>query len=94
MEADVAKKIGKPTAKEFVHHNMVFPTKKDIIIDPYELSMSTLMKKRIHNTSYLNEEKYFNPFFVNYVGHWFKSCNEVRAEILFSSKDRYFSKCP
>ena len=93
VEADIARKIGKSTAKEFVHLNMVFPMKKDIVIDPYELSMSSLMKKRIHHTSYLNEEKYFNPFFVNYIAYWFKCCNEIRGDILSNSKDCYFSKC-
>jgi len=91
-EAEIAKKIGKQTAKEFVHENLVFPTRLDIVIDPYELSMSSLAKKGIHHTSYLYEEKHFNAFFVAHLAHWFKCCNEVRSEIMWSSKERYFSK--
>ena len=92
IESEIAKKIGKQTAKEFVHENLVFPTRLDIVIDPYELSMSSLAKKGIHHTSYLYEEKHFNAFFVAHSAHWFKCCNEVRSEIMWSSKERYFSK--
>ena len=92
IESEIAKRTGKPTAKMFIQESMVFPMKEDFAVDPEELSFSSILRNKIHPKSYLHDNRTFNAFFVSHTPHWFKCCNEVRGDMVWKSKDRYFSK--
>ena len=87
-----AKRIGKPTAREFIAKNTAFPNREDFILDGYRHSFSSILDRQIPTDNYLKEEKYFNAFFMTNIPYWFKCCNEARADLVWKSKDRYFSK--
>ena len=92
-EHKISKEIGRPSAKTFIHENMVFPMREDFEIDSYELRFSLIPKKKISPKSSLNEEARFKSFFVSHIPYWFKCCNEIRGDMVWKSKARYFSKC-
>ena len=85
-EHKISKEIGRPSAKTFIHENMVFPMREDFEIDSYELSFSSILKKKICSKSYLNEEARFKSFFVSHIPYWFKWCNEIRGDVEKQSK--------
>ena len=89
---EFSKKIGRPSAKRFIHENMVFPMREDFEIDSYELSFSSIIKANICTKNSLNDEARFKSFFVSRIPFWFKCCNEVRGDMVWKTKGRYFSK--
>lgn len=91
--ARILQKIGRPSAKTFIHENMVFPMREDFEIDSYEFSFSSIIQRKICPKSYLNEEARFKSFFITHIPYWFKCCNEIRGDMVWKSKARYFSKC-
>jgi len=88
----LAKRISKQAAKQFIDCNTMFPNINDFNLSNDPKSLYMILKSKLHEKNYIIKEQTFPSFFFQYNNIWFSSCNEIKVDIVKKCKERYFGK--
>lgn len=88
----VIARAGKNAAKGFIHNHTVFPTDDCFTIKDEENSFSSFLRKTFHDDSEYRQEENFRVLVSSNRSVWYTSCNQVRGDLIYKTKDRYFGE--
>lgn len=76
----------------FVHNNTVFPIDESFAMRKEKNSFSTLLYNQFQDDSTYKNEKEFTTLLTSNKSVWYTCCNQVRGDLIFQTKQKYFSE--
>ena len=84
--------IGRSAARKYIQNHTVFPTDECFELKKVENSFSTILYNEFQEDSVYRNDQDFAVLLTSHRSQWYTCCNQVRGELIFKAKEKYFSE--